>query len=143
MNITWNIYQGSMNLSTKNIHWISIDKNLFKNFFLGLNSKNLTIRKDLFSNHQQTIYWRFEVIYIFQSEMNNHTFDIELNQSPRNGFCSINPFNGTTTTLFTIDYSNWFDEDQIKDYTFYGLKLFFFFFFLKNKIILCLNRLEK
>ncbi len=52
------------------------------------------------------------------------------NSPPSNGNCSINPFNGTTTTLFNISCSNWFDENGIKDYSFYG---FFFFSFLTKK----------
>jgi hypothetical protein len=46
---------------------------------------------------------------------------MELNEEPKNGSCLINPSNGTMLTSFTINCSNWFDRDEIKDFTFYGL----------------------
>jgi hypothetical protein len=76
--------------------------------------------KDLFTENKEIIYWRFEVIYFFESEMMYNSLNIEINQKPQNGSCTINPLNGTITTVFTINCSNWFDDDQIKDYTFYG-----------------------
>jgi hypothetical protein len=39
--------------------------------------------------------------------------------------------NGTTTTLFTISCSNWFDEDNIKDYLVYCMKISSIFHNLK------------
>jgi len=86
--------------------------------------------KDFFVENKEIVYWRFEVIYSFESEIIKKEFDIEINQSPKNGICSINPLNGTIITLFKINCSNWFDQDGIKDFTFYGL---YFFFLLNNK----------
>jgi hypothetical protein len=91
------------------------------NFFSGLDTKNLTIMKDFFIENNGIIYWRFEVIYSLESEISKKEFDMEINEEPKNGFCSINPSNGTLTSLFTINCSNWFDQDEIKDFTFYGL----------------------
>ncbi len=71
--------------------------------------------------NNQIIYWRFEVIYSFKSEISRQIFEMEMNEEPKNGFCSINPSNGTMFTLFTINCSNWFDRDEIKDFTVYGL----------------------
>lgn len=51
--------------------------------------------------------------------MSKAKFHMEINESPKNGHCSIDPLNGTILTLFTINCSNWFDQDEIKDYTFY------------------------
>ena len=85
-----------------------------------MNSQNLTMTKDFFSSHPNIIYWRLQVTYLFPMEMQNTTFDFQLNQSPENGFCSIDPPIGTMLTLFTINCSNWTDQDQIKDFTFYG-----------------------
>jgi hypothetical protein len=48
-----------------------------------------------------------------------------INQPPENGSCSINPLNGTTSTLFTISCPNWQDQDGIKDYSFDGMLHFF------------------
>jgi hypothetical protein len=121
-NITWNIYQKS----NKTIQWIPVNQ-IESSWFFGLNTKNLTILKDLFSNNDKILYWRFEVIYSFQSDIINSTFDIELNQSPKNGYCSINPPNGTIMTLFKITCSDWFDQDEIKDYTIYSSYYFFSF----------------
>jgi hypothetical protein len=90
-----------------------------------LNTKKLTVLKDFFAKNDEIIYWRFEVIYSFQFEIIKKTFDIEINKVPTDGSCSISPSNGTTMTLFTINCSNWFDQDQIKDYTYYGLNFNF------------------
>jgi len=43
-----------------------------------------------------------------------------INSPPINGTCSIDPLNGIITTLFTINCLNWFDENGIKDYSFYS-----------------------
>ncbi|CAF4346396.1 unnamed protein product, partial [Adineta steineri] len=43
-----------------------------------------------------------------------------INQPPQNGSCSIDPLNGTTSTLFTISCPNWLDEDGIQDYSLYS-----------------------
>ena len=67
------------------------------------------------------MYWRFEVIYGFMNEKSSSALNFVINQSPRNGSCSISPSNGTTMTLFSILCSNWFDEDDIKDYSLYGI----------------------
>ena len=42
-----------------------------------------------------------------------------INKRPENGSCEIDPENGTTSTLFTINCSRWDDSDKIKDYSFY------------------------
>ncbi len=140
--ISWNIYQGSINwtlFTPMTTSWFygkfcsSFDYERKRDFFLGFNTKNLTITKDFFSENNQTIYWRFEVIYSFQSEISRQVFEIEINEEPKNGFCSINPSNGTMFTLFTINCSNWFDRDEIKDFTFYGLT-----YLLSHKIDFCI-----
>ena len=68
-------------------------------------------------------YWRFEVVYSLSASKSSGSIDFALNQYPINGFCSINPLNGTTSTLFNIICSNWFDSDGIKDYSFYSKNL--------------------
>ena len=108
--------------------------------FLGLNSKNLTVMKEFFTEHEKIIYWRFEVIYSLKSMNISQTFDIEINQSPMNGNCSINPLNGTILTLFTIHCFNWFDKDGIILWRFYGMKTSLLV--LLNKVYL-LKRLDK
>ncbi len=76
--------------------------------------------KEFFLENHETSYWHVEVIYSFKSSSSKETFDIEMNQSPKDGHCSINPANGTMFTLFTIHCSDWSDEDEMKDFTFYS-----------------------
>jgi hypothetical protein len=73
------------------------------------------------------------VIYSFEFEISsNSTFDVEINQPPKPGSCSIDPLNGTIITLFTINCFNWMDQDQIKDYSIYGLYFYLFFSLINN-----------
>ena len=133
--IQWNIYQGSINSSDQTVQWIRFfpitlswfyGKYLFDRqkiiaeLFLGFDTKNLTVLKEFFTDNRTIVYWRFEAIYSFGLGISKANFDIEINQAPRNGNCSIDPLNGTMLTLFTIICSNWYDEDAIKDWTFYG-----------------------
>jgi hypothetical protein len=67
------------------------------------------------------MYWRFEVVYSFLSEISSSALNFVINHPPYNGSCSIYPLNGTTSTLFNISCPNWFDEDQIEDYSIYGI----------------------
>jgi len=76
--------------------------------------------KDLFLNYSTIIYWRFEVIYSVGSIKSIGLINLMINSPPINGTCSIYPLHGTITTLFTINCSNWFDENGIKDYSFYS-----------------------
>ena len=71
--------------------------------------------------NSQITYWRFEVVYTFVSETSLSALDFIINQPPSNGSCTINPLNGTTSTLFDISCPDWFDEDEIKDYSFYSI----------------------
>lgn len=87
-----------------------------------MNTTNFTATNELFINNRQIFYWRFEVIYEFVSEKSSSALNFVINQPPRNGSCSISPLNGTTLTLFSISCSDWFDEDDIKDYSLYGIK---------------------
>jgi hypothetical protein len=133
-NITWNVYQGSMNLSSNTTLWIEFNQmNIYENiWFFGTNTANFTALNNLFHDNPQIIYWRFEVVYSSISETSSSALNFVLNQSPQNGSCSINPLNGTTNTLFTISCANWFDENGIEDYTIYSKS-----YFLNNTIIEC------
>jgi len=85
-----------------------------------MTTSNLTVTTDLFLQNSQIEYWRFEVIYSFISGTSSSAINFVINQPPNNGSCTINPLNGTTSTLFTISCLNWFDKNGIKDYSFYG-----------------------
>lgn len=124
INITWNIYQGTIDSSNKMIQWnrfIPLPMSSF--FFLGLNTKNLLVMKDVMMTSE---YWRFQVIYRFESEISESIFDIELNDGPKDGFCSISPLNGTILALFTINCTDLFDQDGIKDFSVYGINQNFY-----------------
>jgi hypothetical protein len=92
----------------------------------GMNTSNFTAINKLFLKYSHIKYWRFEVTYLFETKISLSALDFIINQSPYNGTCSISPSNGTTDTLFDISCPNWFDENEIKDYSFYG-KIFFYF----------------
>jgi hypothetical protein len=119
MNITWLIYQG-VNRTSTNIQWIPFNQT-HVSLISGQSTMNFTSPSQLFEIFPSTIYWRFEVIYSFLSEASSRSaLNVQLNESPRNGSCSITPRQGTSNTLFNISCSSWFDEDGIKDYSIYG-----------------------
>jgi REJ domain len=91
---------------------------------LGTNTSNFTSTNQLFLANPQITLWRFEVIYTFVSETSSSALNFVINQPPYNGSCSINPLNGTTSTLFNILCPDWFDEDGIKDYSLYSMLIF-------------------
>ncbi|CAF1005529.1 unnamed protein product [Adineta steineri] len=79
-----------------------------------------TATNQLFLNNPQINLWRFEVVYTFLSAISTSALNFIINQPPANGPCSINPFDGTITTLFTIECPNWYDVDGIQDYSLYA-----------------------
>jgi hypothetical protein len=91
-------------------------------FVLGTKTTNFTSTNQLFLANPQINLWKFEVVYTFVAETSSSALNFVINQPPQNGSCSINPLNGTTSTLFTISCPNWFDQDGIEDYSLYGTK---------------------
>lgn len=65
-------------------------------------------------------YWRFEALYNFGTTTSSSALNFKINQPPTNGNCTIDPLSGTTDTEFTVECSNWFDEQDILDYSLYG-----------------------
>ncbi|CAF1500386.1 unnamed protein product, partial [Adineta steineri] len=120
-NIKWNIYQGLQNSSSNSTQWILFNQmNSYNNiWFFGTNTINFTSTNQLFLNNPQISLWQFEVVYTFISDVSSNTMNFMINQPPTNGSCSIDPSNGTITTLFTVTCFNWFDTNGIKDYTLY------------------------
>ncbi|CAF4283183.1 unnamed protein product, partial [Adineta steineri] len=119
--IIWNVYQGSSNSSSNVTQWILFNQmNTYENiWFFGRNTSNFTATNQLFLSNPLTELWRFEVVYNFTFETSVSSLNFIINQPPYNGSCSMNPSNGTTSTLFTIECPNWFDEDDVKDYSLY------------------------
>ncbi|CAF5195666.1 unnamed protein product, partial [Rotaria magnacalcarata] len=91
---------------------------LFIFTILGFNISNFTAKNNLFVSNALINYWRFEVVYSSSLQNGSSAIDFEINQPPQNGSCSINPQNGTTTTLFNILCSNWQDSDGVQGYSF-------------------------
>jgi len=122
--IRWNIYQGTDNSSSLNsTQWTLFSQmNSYENiFFFGTETTNFTATSQLFLDNPQINLWRFEVVYTFPNETSTSALNFIINQPPINGSCSIDPQNGTTTTLFTVSCPNWYDADGIKDYSLYGI----------------------
>ncbi|UJR38826.1 hypothetical protein I4U23_031491 [Adineta vaga] len=121
-NITWNIYEGLLNSSSNIVKWTRFNSTIAKKniWFFGMNTSNLTSTTDLFIHNPQIKYWSFEVIYSFVSEISSSAINFVISQPLQNGSCSINPLNGTTSTLFTISCLNWFGQTDIQDYSFYA-----------------------
>lgn len=86
----------------------------------GTNTTNFTATKQLFLSNPITSLWRFEVVYTFLTGRSSSALNFDINQPPRNGACSIDPRNGTTSTLFNISCVGWDDVDGIKDYSLYS-----------------------
>ncbi|CAF4254278.1 unnamed protein product [Rotaria sp. Silwood2] len=105
-NITWNIYQGLDNSSSNTTQWILFNQMIsYENiWFFGRNTTNFTATNKLFLENSQIKLWRFEVIYALTSETSTSALNFAINQPPYNSSCSINPLNGTTSTLFTISF---------------------------------------
>ena len=69
----------------------------------------------------------FQLIYSFNQQTSLSALQLLVNNPPQNGSCEIYPKIGTTNTLFTIYCSNWEDQDNIKDYSFYSILISFSF----------------
>ncbi|CAF0777082.1 unnamed protein product [Adineta steineri] len=119
LNISWNVYQGEQNSSSNSTQWsLFNDIILYENiWFFGKTTSNFTATNQLFLDNPTINFWRFEVVYTFITETSSSALNFVMNQSPTNGSCSINPQNGSTSTLFTISCPHWFDEDGIQDYS--------------------------
>ncbi|CAF4244540.1 unnamed protein product, partial [Adineta steineri] len=137
--IKWNIYQGSDNSTSSNYtQWTLFNQtSSYENiWFFGTNTSNFTATDLLFLNNLQISMWRFEVVYTFVSETSTSALNFIINQPPSNGSCSINPLNGTMTTLFTMVCPDWYDVDGIQDYSLYGMLSFHYELTFSHLVIL-------
>lgn len=124
VNTQWRIYRGFQLNSTEIISWEIFNRtNPDENsWFFGMNTVNVTVLSHLFQTYSQIEYWRFEVTYEFASQSSTSALHFLINQPPQNGSCQIKPQQGTIDTLFSISCFNWFDDDDVKDYSLYGSK---------------------
>lgn len=141
LDIRWNIYQGLFNPNLNLTQWILFNQttnfeniDIFgKNYnifidpphtsrvsLVGRSSSNFTSTNRLFIENPSVESWRFEVTYRFVSATSSSALNFVINRSPYNGSCSIHPLNGTTSTVFTVSCPDWFDDDEIKDYSIRG-----------------------
>jgi hypothetical protein len=90
------------------------------NSILGRNTSNFTSINELFLDNSETNLWKFEVVYRFEKETSISALYFQINPKPSNGTCSINPSNGTTNTVFNVTCSDWYNPDNIKDYSLYS-----------------------
>ena len=120
--INWQIYYGWRNDSNSTVEWTplnSTDLSLESQFFgrkscksdaqslalstcLGRQTSNFTATNELFLQDESIEFWRFEVVYTFTSKTSSSALNFQINQPPTDGNCSIDPPEGTTSTLFAI-----------------------------------------
>jgi hypothetical protein len=105
-----------------------------------MNTSRFTSLNSLFLGNPEISFWRFEVVYTFPTEKSTSSLNFIINQPPQNGSCSINPLNGTTSTVFTINCTDWLDDDGIKDYSFFSKIIFFF---TKDRNYFCLTQVRR
>lgn len=112
--IKWKIYFGLINSSLNILQWIPFNPTLpYENlWFYGLQTKNLTITKDLFQHYPQVKYWRFEVFYSSISSTSQSVMDFVINSPPRNGTCSINLQNGIKGYLLYGKLKNFNEQNN-------------------------------
>ncbi|CAF1683607.1 unnamed protein product, partial [Adineta ricciae] len=115
--ITWNVYYGERNSSSNVTQWILFNETSV--WFFGQNTSNFTATNGLFLTHPQVALWRFETVYSSVNDTTSSSLIFRINQPPDNGFCSIDPLNGTINSIFTVSCSQWFDSDDIRDYALY------------------------
>ena len=70
--------------------------------------------------HPQVAFWRFEAVYSSMNDTSSSSLNFRVNQPPYDGFCSIDPLNGTINSIFTVTCSQWVDSDDVRDYALYG-----------------------
>ncbi len=118
---TFNLYQ--MDPSLK--EWILFTNNSYY-YSTGLSNEYLVILKDLFRDFPVQHFWKVEsniqlTTFAGDTLTASSSIVFYVNFAPLNGMCSISPWVGTTSTLFTISCPNWIDnEGDIVSYSYYG-----------------------
>ena len=97
----------------------------------GASNNDLTIKKNLFSDYPNQVYWKVELVLQQYNSPNESYFgyssmQVYVNFPPLPGKCDITPKNGSTTTLFNLFCDQWTDNSgTIKSYDFYGKNFYF------------------
>ena len=114
-------------LNTSTNQWKSLNNDSY--FYLsGKNLSDFTIRKELFSDFYTQKIWKIDLLLndinplLNLTQIATSSLIVYVNQPPELGTCDINPKSGTTSTLFSISCSDWFQSDgsQVMNYVFYG-----------------------
>ena len=99
----------------------------FQYIFIGADTYELTISKDLYQSNAETNVWKFELYLTTMSAENgiatgSSSFIVFINQIPKGGSCSASPNHGfSVTTMFTITCTSWYDPDGlILKYNYYA-----------------------
>ena len=94
----------------------------------------LTLKEDIFRDHPSIIIWKIELEAHISSRnvSGKSSMFFFVNFPPRQGYCNVNPENGTTLTRFLIKCSDWIDtEGSVSNFAFYGKLIPFKIEFIK------------
>ena len=83
----------------------------------------LTLKEEIFGDHSPVIIWKIELEVRISSRnvSGKSSMLFYVNFPPRQGYCNVNPENGTTITRFLIKCSDWIDtEGIVSNFAFYG-----------------------
>ena len=112
-------------LNTSTNTWI-LFTNVSYYYTTGNPNAYLTILRNIFDDYSHQVLWKIEVTaYIASRNVSgSSSMMIKVNFPPKYGSCYIDPHNGTTLTIFTINCSNWLDPDgTVISYTYYATLL--------------------
>jgi hypothetical protein len=104
-------------------------------YFFTTSLDFLTLKEDIFSNHSSIIIWKIELeVHISSRNVSGKSSMLfSVNFPPLLGYCTVNPVNGTTQTIFDIKCENWIDsEGSVSNFVFYGKFISFKINFIKN-----------
>jgi hypothetical protein len=96
----------------------------------------LTLKEETFCDHSSIIIWKIELeLHISSRNVSGKSSMLFfVNYPPRTGYCTVNPKNGTTQTLFGIKCANWIDtEGSVFNFAFYGKFTFFEIKFIHHR----------
>ena len=104
--------------------------NILANYLIQFNS-DLTVFSSLFQDYPIDTIWKIELATTLiynngnQAEKGLTSVIVYVNHPPKHGSCAVSPTIGTTNTLFSLNCTNWIDNDgSVVNYAFYGKILF-------------------